>query len=118
MDTKNDAKAEAVMNNPMTDMCPMDPRALFDAIVMHECNEAAMYNMLAQCAPTPCLQRMICLMTPSPQRKRPTRPQPWPPSRLLMPGRHYTDSPRRPAAAKHPPYMPPNFYASGEKKEK
>jgi hypothetical protein len=62
MDTKTDAKVEAVSGSHMADMCPMDPRALLDAIARHECNEAALYAMLAQCAPTPCLQSMIAQM--------------------------------------------------------
>ncbi|MDD4334694.1 MAG: hypothetical protein PHY77_03710 [Desulfotomaculaceae bacterium] len=62
MDNKTDAKAEAMTGSHMTDMCPMDPRALFDAIATHGRNKAALYNVLAQCAPAPCLQRMIAQM--------------------------------------------------------
>lgn len=115
MDTKNDAKAEAVMNNPMTDMCPMDPRALFDAIVMHECNEAAMYNMLAQCAPTPCLQRMICLMAAEEANQAAALAAIADAYGL---GAAMPIVPGDPPPAKHPPFMPPGFYAAGEKEEK
>ncbi len=115
MDNKTDAKAEAVMNNPMTDMCPMDPRALFDAIAMHECNEAAMYNMLAQCAPTPCLQRMICLMAAEEANQAATLAAI---AAAYGLGAAMPIVPGQPTPFNNPPYMPPNFYASGEKKEK
>lgn len=107
MDTKTDAKAEAI-TSPMTDMCPMDARSLLDAIAMHECNEAALYNMLALCAPTPCLQRTIAMMAAEEASHA---------AALAAVAAAYGLGASMPAMPAGPPFMPPGFYAEGEKKE-
>lgn len=111
MDTKTDAKVEAVSGSHMTDMCQMDPRALFDAIAMHECNKAELYAMLAQCAPTPCLQRMICMMAAEEANQAATLAAI---ASAYGLGATMPVMPGQPAPFNDPPYMPPNFYAAGE----
>lgn len=109
MDTKTDAKAEAITSSHMTDMCPMDPGSLLEAIAMHECNEAAMYSMLAQCAPTPCLQGMIALMAAEEANQA---------AALAAIAAAYGFGTAMPIIPGDPPFMPPNFYAADDKKEK
>lgn len=113
MDNKTDAKAEAMTSSHMTDMCPMDPRALLDAIAMHECNEATLYTVLAQCAPTPCLQRMIALMAAEEANQAATLNAI---AAAYGIGAVMPIMPADPPPIKHP-FMPPNFYAAAEKKE-
>ncbi len=111
MDTKTDAKVEAVSGSHMADMCPMDPRALLDAIARHECNEAALYAMLAQCAPTPCLQSMIAQMAAEEAGQA---------AALAAIAAAYglgaivPVMPGQPAPFNDPPYMPPHFHTAGE----
>lgn len=111
MDTKTDTVAEAMMDNNMTAMCPNDPGSLFDAIAMHGRNKAALYCVLAQCAPTPCLQRTIAAMAAGEANQTAT---------LAAIAAAYGMGAVMPMPADPPikhPFMPPSFYAAGEKKE-
>lgn len=111
MDTKTDAKAEAMMDSNMADMCPMDPGSLLEAIAMQGQNKAALYCVLAQCAPTPCLQRTIAMMAAGEANQAAT---------LAAIAAAYGMGAVMPMPADPPgqnPFMPPNFYAAGEKKE-
>ncbi|MFX4263724.1 hypothetical protein ACOBQJ_16175 [Pelotomaculum propionicicum] len=115
MDNKTEAKAEAMMNDHMTGMCPMDPGSLLDAIAMHEQNEAALYCALAQCAPTPCLQRTIAMMAAQEANQAAALAAI---AAAYGIGAAMPFMPGDPPPVQLPPFMPPNFYAAGDKQEK
>lgn len=114
MDNKTDVQAEAMTGGHMTDMCPMEPRALLETIAMHERNEAALYAVLAQCAPTPCLQRMIAMMAAEEANQAATLNAI---AAAYGIGAAMPNMPADPPPIKHP-FMPPLFYAETEEKEK
>ncbi|MDD2553168.1 MAG: hypothetical protein PHP51_01165 [Desulfotomaculaceae bacterium] len=111
MDNKTDANAEAMTSNHMTDMCPMDARALLNAITMWEQNKGALYTVLAQCAPTPCLRRMTTQMAAENHAATLNDIAAAYGIGVAMP-----ITPGNPPPMKHP-FMPPSFFAAAENNE-